>query len=190
MGSIVALDYWTLEEALKLIRGLQPRIREIGYHITLGGGVLNHGMSKKDLDLFFLPLEGEQWKPSPEKVLKVLTDLWGPGKSFFDPPHVMVEQQQQQSWRRGYYVTTSPTGTGLTIVAAHPPPTQPPYEDVDNSIFHTKAKFTYGGLRIDVFISHPSLAIPDEVQLGATLGAADIQARIRDHFNPVAQEGG
>jgi len=46
---------WTQDEALKLIHELQSRVWSLGYHIALGGGVLNHGTSYNDLDLYFLP---------------------------------------------------------------------------------------------------------------------------------------
>lgn len=49
---------WNLVEALELIREIQSKIRELDYHILLGGGVLNKGTSEKDLDLFFIPLNG------------------------------------------------------------------------------------------------------------------------------------
>lgn len=47
---------WGLDDALTLIRRLQKTARLLGYHIALGGGVLNKGTSEKDLDLYFLPL--------------------------------------------------------------------------------------------------------------------------------------
>lgn len=47
---------WKLKDGLALVRKLQPETRQFGYHLTLGGGVLNTGKSRKDLDLFFLPL--------------------------------------------------------------------------------------------------------------------------------------
>lgn len=47
---------WGLDDALTLVRQLQKEVRPFGYHIALGGGVLNKGMSEKDLDLYFLPL--------------------------------------------------------------------------------------------------------------------------------------
>ena len=46
---------WILEDALVLIRDIQPSIRGFQYHVVLGGGVLNKGWSGKDLDLYFLP---------------------------------------------------------------------------------------------------------------------------------------
>jgi hypothetical protein len=53
----VKAPLWTLDDALTLVRALQPFTRQFGYHLTLGGGVLNVGSSTKDLDLFFLPLD-------------------------------------------------------------------------------------------------------------------------------------
>ncbi len=51
---------WTIEAALLLIRRLQPALRAYGYHLALGGGVLNRGSSGHDLDLYLLPTYGEQ----------------------------------------------------------------------------------------------------------------------------------
>lgn len=50
---------WTLDEALALIRKMQPEIRRFNYHVALGGGVLNKGRSDKDLDLYFIPFSEE-----------------------------------------------------------------------------------------------------------------------------------
>lgn len=47
---------WTLDDALGVVRNLQPAAHAHGYHVTLGGGVLNRGESDKDVDLYFLPL--------------------------------------------------------------------------------------------------------------------------------------
>jgi len=49
-------SYWTLETAMPLILQLQAAVRDIGYHVALGGGVLNKGKSNKYLDLYILPL--------------------------------------------------------------------------------------------------------------------------------------
>ena len=68
---------WTLEEALPLIRNLQPQAHQFGYHLCLGGGVLNTGRSEKDLDLYFLPMS-----PSDDKAAELkawLDNLWGAG---------------------------------------------------------------------------------------------------------------
>lgn len=53
---------WTLESALGLVRQIQAEIRQHDYHVLLGGGVLNTGESAKDLDLFFVPLNGSEGK--------------------------------------------------------------------------------------------------------------------------------
>jgi hypothetical protein len=66
---------WTLEEGLAVVRTLQPVARSYGYHVALGGGVLNRGYSKKDLDIYFLPLESG---PSHAERLAVwLQDFFG-----------------------------------------------------------------------------------------------------------------
>lgn len=49
---------WSFEEAFMAIIALQGGTRDFGYHLALGGGVLNNGFSNKDLDLYFLPLNG------------------------------------------------------------------------------------------------------------------------------------
>ena len=46
---------WGLEEALEVIRAVQETFWGTGYCISLGGGVLNHGWSTKDLDLVVCP---------------------------------------------------------------------------------------------------------------------------------------
>ena len=51
---------WTYEQAHKVILKLQQDSRSFGYHLCLGGGVLNHGASGKDLDLYFLPLDNDK----------------------------------------------------------------------------------------------------------------------------------
>jgi hypothetical protein len=48
---------WSLSEALELVREIQPQIKRYGYHVALGGGVLNNGYSEKDADLYFLSLD-------------------------------------------------------------------------------------------------------------------------------------
>ena len=67
---------WTLLEALPLIRALQPETRKFGMHLALGGGVLNKGESKKDLDLYFLPMDNGG-KVEVALMLAFLESLWG-----------------------------------------------------------------------------------------------------------------
>lgn len=76
---------WNLSDALDLIREIQPLIREVNYHITLGGGVLNEGMSEKDLDLFIIPLNG--YESNAGAVMEVLNNVFGSyGRSLRDSP--------------------------------------------------------------------------------------------------------
>jgi hypothetical protein len=70
---------WTLDEALEVIRALQPITRDYSYHLALGGGVLNKGTSDKDLDLYFLPLDnGSETKPN--ELAAYLDEIWGVGE--------------------------------------------------------------------------------------------------------------
>jgi len=57
---------WTLDDALQVIRAMQSTISEFGFHVGLGGGVLNRGQSTNDLDLYFFPLKGEDVDEAPE----------------------------------------------------------------------------------------------------------------------------
>lgn len=60
---------WTLEDALRYIRALQPVAMEAGWCILLGGGVLNKGWSDSDLDLLAYPRVADS---SVEDLLEVL----------------------------------------------------------------------------------------------------------------------
>lgn len=74
---------WNLEDGLKLVRSLQPETRKYGYHLTLGGGVLNKGESTKDVDLFFLPLCNPAIAVGNAKDLVTwLIKLWGQYESL------------------------------------------------------------------------------------------------------------
>ena|SRR3990167_4283139 len=78
---------WKIEEGLKLIRALQGRVKEFGYHIALGGGVLNNGMSDKDLDLYFLPFNNPNVaKENTQGLLDWLSKLWGEPKQIGEYP--------------------------------------------------------------------------------------------------------
>jgi hypothetical protein len=72
------MQVWTLNDGLQLVRGLQATAKEFGYHLTLGGSVLNRGESTKDIDLYFLPYEGSQRPPAqPDALIQWLTKMWG-----------------------------------------------------------------------------------------------------------------
>lgn len=48
--------HWTIDDAINLIRVVQPLAKHAGYHVGLAGGVLNRGESLHDLDLIVMPL--------------------------------------------------------------------------------------------------------------------------------------
>jgi hypothetical protein len=67
---------WNLEQALDVVRSIQDVIREYGFHVCLGGGVLNTGESRKDLDLYFLRLTVEDAESDPPALLAFLRIMW------------------------------------------------------------------------------------------------------------------
>lgn len=67
---------WTITEALTLIRHIQPILHENGWHVALGGGVLNNGFSNKDLDLYFFPF-GSKDGVSTDSLKRWLGLMWG-----------------------------------------------------------------------------------------------------------------
>ena len=77
---------WTREAAAEVIALLQPLTRQFGYHLALGGGVLNNGHSDKDLDLYFLPLDDQDHPPNPDKMLRCVEAIWGESKPLSDYP--------------------------------------------------------------------------------------------------------
>jgi hypothetical protein len=83
---------WNLDEALELIRELQPKVRELGYHVLLGGGVLNEGKSDKDLDLFFIPLNNYQG--NDDELVKYLFDRF----SWLDPIRDSPDYMSGDMW--------------------------------------------------------------------------------------------
>ena len=50
---------WTSNGAKPVINWAQLASRIHGYHVCLGGSVLNNGKSEKDLDLYFLPMNAD-----------------------------------------------------------------------------------------------------------------------------------
>lgn len=76
---------WTLDEGLAIIRRIQPETRGYGYHLTLGGGVMNAGQSTKDLDLFFIPLDNRPEEADHAGMKELLDEEFGEGESLRDP---------------------------------------------------------------------------------------------------------
>lgn len=129
---------WTLEDGLTLVRALQPKTRDFGYHLTLGGSVLNIGRSSKDLDLFFLPMDNSK-STNALGLLKWLGTLWGKGQSIgnygLGQENVMNDAEWVRSLqpRRGLDVNpleNAPVYDPMIewhIVGDHPGPERPAY---------------------------------------------------------------
>lgn len=80
---------WTLDQALDLIRDLQPDVRALSYHVTLGGGVLNTGQSEKDLDLWFIPLNDHE--SNPRSIMELLMTCMTLKRALRDGPDYGTE---------------------------------------------------------------------------------------------------
>lgn len=75
---------WTLSQAQRLVSELHDVVWDVDYHICVGGSVLYQGSAEKDLDLFFLPLNG--FERRPEDIYNVLDGVFGPLRSLRDSP--------------------------------------------------------------------------------------------------------
>jgi hypothetical protein len=74
---------WTLDEALIVIRALQPNLKPLEWHVALGGGVLNTGASDKDLDLYILGFNGALLQ-DVAPVIVLLSARWGVASQITD----------------------------------------------------------------------------------------------------------
>ena len=130
---------WTFEEAQKLIMTMQPFAKEHGYHIALGGGVLNKLSSTKDLDMYFLPLDNGLKLKNVELIMW-LSSLFGPGQ--------MIEP--------GMYDNIDKAKPGIfgQVNLLNPPPNDPEYVNYKSksSAYTHKIMFHLDKKRIDVFI--------------------------------------
>lgn len=131
---MITESYWTLKEALDLIRALQVDVGVFGYHLCLGGGVLNRGHSNKDLDLYFLPLDRADLPPQSDKLMTWLEVLWGEGVDLSQRVFEDVLDRDSEGRRR----------VGSIEVTKYPSTPTSPY------LF--KRTFMWSGLRIDVFV--------------------------------------
>lgn len=93
---------WTLDQALVVVREVGPLVRELDYHLCLGGGVLLTGASEHDLDLWFIPLNG--YDSSPFKIMQLCGTIFGLLRSLRDGPDYTanepwhVKEMHQGNW--------------------------------------------------------------------------------------------
>lgn len=133
---------WTLDEALRLVRGLQPEAKKFGFHVCLGGSVLNMGVSPKDVDLYFLPLRGKDAQQMDALVIR-LEGLWGAA----EPIGGVASSKTQKP---GAYSRLSfKDSTQQFTITPRDLMTSPPY--TDNGVYRKKLKFLRNGDRIDAF---------------------------------------
>lgn len=74
---------WTLDSALPVIRELQFKALQCGYHLALGGGVLNKGQSFNDLDIYALTMDNTP--QHKKKFLEIAEQYLGPFSSLLPP---------------------------------------------------------------------------------------------------------
>ena len=73
---------WTLESAVALIRELEPKLSEIGFHCGLTGGSLFAGSSDKDVDVIVYPHQsGKPEQPPRDVAWTLLTEILKPEES-------------------------------------------------------------------------------------------------------------
>lgn len=69
--SIAPSPVWDMTSGRALVSRLQTWSRSYGYHVCLGGSVLNKGQSAKDIDIYFLPLNNGN-PPAPVNLVRKL----------------------------------------------------------------------------------------------------------------------
>jgi len=137
------MSKWTLKEATELIAAQQPTAKEHGYHICLGGGVLNKGESEKDLDLYFLPMENHGIVQSQIELIMWLTSLYGAGIQINGNMKAKLTNDPRHFGRLTANNTNNPNPT----LSDYPINTGLP-----TSAYKHKIMFMLGQRRIDVFI--------------------------------------
>lgn len=80
----------TLEEAIKVAREIEEKLKEIGYHCGLTGSTLYKGESRKDIDIIVYPHDSEKQKTLDEILehLAVNDDRHYPSQRFFIPSEI------------------------------------------------------------------------------------------------------
>jgi hypothetical protein len=137
-------------------------VERSGYHLTLGGSVLNKGFSEKDLDLYFLPMG--QGPENPTELIQFLTKLWGTGEDLFkeyakDFPEIMDTDEFIRFKNHHIYHPDLYHVEGILVDRAFRykvtyvgPPVVAPDKNLQPSVYSHKLKYMRGSDRIDVFI--------------------------------------
>jgi hypothetical protein len=144
---------WKLDDGLNLIRAIQEKTKKYGYHVALGGGVLNNGESKKDLDLYFIPFNNPKFPQSTEGLIDWLESLWGTprelGQEYFESASSPLRYDPNRAAEPGYLSNWEAyrdvNGRMAMRRVNAPPPVPQPYS-------YCFKFLRSGGDRIDVFI--------------------------------------
>ena len=124
---------WTLDEALTLIRELNPLLVKAGWYLGLTGSVLIKGHSEKDLDLIAYPLNTA--KVDREWLYRVLVHSGGLTMKWdVASIHGFWKQAAKRAARED-------EDTGPNWMTTHP---------IDSK--HVEGWHTEDGKRIDLFI--------------------------------------
>lgn len=130
---------WTLDDGISLVRAIQQGCRKYGYHVTIGGGVVNKGTSDKDVDLYFHPLDNGK-SSDLSGLMEWLTSMWGE----YEPIGSEYEGPASFDTETSFFSSDPLTTIQQTVYAI-------PLKRLDT--YRIKAKFIRtGGDRIDAFI--------------------------------------
>ena len=89
---------WTTATAKPWINKFQKLSRDYGYHVCLGGSILNKGISEKDLDIYFLPM-GDQIPQNPGGLLEKIGKKVNDTPEEFGPSSKYPETQFPYIWK-------------------------------------------------------------------------------------------
>jgi hypothetical protein len=142
---------WNLDEGIKLVRALQPGTRKFGYHLTIGGSVVNEGKSEKDIDLYFHPMQNKDFKEDTVGLIDWLEGMWGKANPI---AKVYAEDESPfDDLLKNYRYDLRRRADGQWEKIAVPIAPTFKIEPQEQCIYKHKLKFfRVGGERIDTFI--------------------------------------
>lgn len=106
---------WTLERALGFVRKLQPLTRLYGYHLCVGGGVVNTGTSDKDLDLYLLPLDDQKVVVDFDGMLMEMEAELGPSEDIRKPLTLTKQKDYPDALWSPYYAKRKFANNGARV---------------------------------------------------------------------------
>ena len=83
---------WSMEQAIDLVKKLDPAIRLVGFTVGITGGVIIKGYSDKDLDLIIYPMNVTEYSTSAVKKVFIEQFKW---KLKF-PTHILLKSWEDR----------------------------------------------------------------------------------------------